>query len=102
MNLILDPPVDANGESQLPTYVNHAFDSQNRSQNDLLVRRWIPGTIAGLTGIDVGFRTTERARVALEVVVEITDQGTNKVRREGETDALLPPTDVIITIGTTP
>jgi hypothetical protein len=48
----------------------------------------------------MGLRTRETANVALEVVVEITDKGSNKVRREGESDALLPKTDVIITIGT--
>jgi hypothetical protein len=101
MALIADPPLGADGESQLPTYVNHAFDTQNRSENDVLVRDWIPSTVAALTGIDMGIRTTEPARVALEVVIEITDQGTDKVRREGERDALLPKNETIITIGTT-
>lgn len=108
MALILNPPTSLpgggmleEGESALPTYVNHAFDTQNRSEHDLLVKSWIPKTVAGLTGVDVGLRTTERARIALEVVIEITDQGTDKVRREGAKDTLLPPTDVIITIGTT-
>jgi hypothetical protein len=109
MNLILNPPTGypgggmlEEGESALPTYVNHAFDTQNRSEDDPLVQSWVPGTIAGLTGIDMGLRTTEPARIALEIVIEITDQGTNKLRREGEQDALLPRTEVIITIGTTP
>jgi hypothetical protein len=108
MSLILNPPTSfpgggmlEEGETALPTYVNHAFDTQNHSERDLLVKDWIPKTVAGLTGVDVGLRTTEKARVALEVVIEITDQGTDKVRREGAKDALLPPTDVIITIGTT-
>jgi hypothetical protein len=79
--------------------VNHAFDEQNHSERDPLIRPWIPGVVAGLTGIDMGLRTTEQARIALEVVVEITDQGTNKVREEGENDALLPPSEEIITIG---
>jgi hypothetical protein len=107
MNLILYPPTSypgggmlEEGESALPTYVNHAFDFQNRTPNDPLVKDWIPGVVAGLTGIDMGLRTGEQARIALEVVVEITDQGTDKVRREGKDDPLLPPTDVIITIGT--
>ena len=109
MSLIRNPPTGypgggmlEEGESALPTYVNHAFDTQNRSQDDPLIQNWVPGTIAGLTGIDMGLRTTEQARIALEVVIEITDQGTNKVRREGEKDILLPETAVIITIGTTP
>jgi hypothetical protein len=107
MNLILNEPTSypgggmlEEGESALPTYVNHAFDFQNRSDNDPLVKDWIPGVVAGLTGIDMGLRTGEPARIALEIVVEITDRGSDKVRREGKNDALLPPTDVIITIGT--
>jgi len=100
MALIAEPPLGADGESMLPTYVNHAFDTQNRSENDVLVSGWVPNTVAGLTGIDMGIRTTEPARVALEVVVEITDQGTDKVRREGDRDALLPKNETIITIGT--
>jgi hypothetical protein len=107
MNLIMFPPTTLpggqmleEGESALPTYVNHAFDFQNHSERDALIRGWIPNVVAGLTGIDMGLRTTEPARIALEVVVEITDQGSDKVRREGEKDELLPPTDVIITIGT--
>jgi hypothetical protein len=105
MNLIANPPTTLlgaeleEGESALPTYVNHAFDFQNRSHNDPLVRDWIPPVVAGLTGIDMGLRTSTPARIALEIVVEITDLGSDKVRREGEKDALIPPTDVIITIG---
>ena len=34
------------------------------------------------------------------VSLEITERGSHKVRREGKNDALLPPTDVIITTGT--
>jgi hypothetical protein len=107
MNLILYPPTSypgggmlEEGESALPTYVNHAFDFQNHSENDPLIRDWIPGVVAGLTGIDMGLRTGAPARIALELVVEITDQGTNKVRREGKKDTLLPPTETIVTIGT--
>ena len=106
MNLIAYPPTSypgggelEEGESALPTYVNHAFDFQNRSNNDPLVKDWIPPVVAGLTGIDMGLRTGTPARIALEIVVEITDRGSDKVRREGEKDELIPPTDVIITIG---
>jgi hypothetical protein len=121
MSLIDNPPTSypgggmlEEGESALPAYVNHAFDVQNRSARDPLIRAWIPGVVAGLTGIDVGLRTEDgqcmddgmggrtcRApRMALEVVVEITDLGSDKVRREGARDELLPPTQEIVTIGT--
>ena len=86
--------------SILPTYVNHAFDFQNHSNKDPLVKSWVPETVAGLTGVDFGLRTYGPATIALEVVLEVTDQGTGKVREEGADDALLPPTQEIITVGT--
>ena len=94
-------PVDpADQASLLPTYVNHAFDFQNHSNKDPLVKQWVPTTVAALTGIDFGLRTYEKATIALEIVVEVTDQGTGKVRTEGSNDALLAPTTTIITVGT--
>lgn len=109
MDLIKHPPttypgggdVDpADQPALLPTYVNHAFDFENNSSHDPLVKQWIPATVAGLTGIDFGLRTYEQATVALEIVVEITDQGNDKVREQGSNAALLPPTTTIITVGT--
>jgi hypothetical protein len=109
MNLIKFPPTTYPGggyvepEDQatlLPTYVNHAFDFQNHSNKDPLVKAWVPATVAGLTGVDFGLRTYEPATIALEIVLEVTDQGTGKVRDEGADDALLPEPQEIITIGT--
>jgi hypothetical protein len=108
MNLIKFPPtgypggqpVDAADQAALlPTYVNHAFDFENHSNKDPLVKQWVPATVAGLTGIDFGLRTYEQATIALEIVVEVTDQGTGKVQDEGSNDALLAPTTTIITVG---
>jgi hypothetical protein len=59
--------------------------------------------IAGLTGLDIGFRTYEPANVALEVAVEVVDKNGKRVRREGEGDKeLLRPTEEIITVGVVP
>lgn len=59
--------------------------------------------IAGLTGLDVGFRTYEPANVALEVAIEVVDKNGKRVRKEGEEDKkLLPPTEEIITVGVVP
>jgi hypothetical protein len=119
MNMIKFPPTTGiggyeleEGESPLPTYANHAFHFENRAENDPLVARWVPGIVAGLTGVDIGLRTADRGetpgmdpetpvapKIALEVVVEITDLSGDKVRREGASDALLPPTETIVTIG---
>jgi hypothetical protein len=108
LNLIKFPPAALPGQeppeegSVLPSYVNHAFDFQNHSENDPLVNAFIPDVIAALTGVDFGIRTTERATVALEVVVEVTDRGSGKVREDGEQDRLLEPTQELITVGVTP
>jgi hypothetical protein len=107
MDLIKNPPViegaDPEEEDPTVTYTNHAFHWQNRSFNDLLVKEWIPATIAGLTGLDLGFRTYERATVAIEVAVEVVDKNGKRVRKEGEEDKeLLPPTEEIITVGVAP
>lgn len=109
MNLIRTPPTTYPGgayvepEDQaaiLPAYVNHAFDFENHSNRDPLVKQYIPPNIAGLTGVDFGLRTYEKATIALEVVLEVTDLAGDRVRDEGSKDELMPPTDVIITVGT--
>ncbi len=109
MDLIKYPPTSEPGGQDvdpadqpalLPTYVNHAFDFENLSNKDPLVKKWVPSTVAGLTGIDFGLRTYEQATVAVEIVVEVTDQGNDRVREQGKKDALLPPTTTIITVGT--
>lgn len=105
MGIIADPPeVDGDAEDEDPrvTYANHAFDWQNRSYEDLLVKRWIPGTVAGLTGLDLGFRTYAPAKVAIEVAIELVDNTGKHVRQEGDDSPLLEPTDEIITVGVAP
>jgi len=104
MNLIKNPPpTDDDEEDPTVTLTNHAFHWQNRSYNDLLTQGWVPTVIAGLTGIDIGFRSGEPANMAIEVAVEVVDKNGKRVRREGEEDkALLPPTEEIITVGVAP
>ena len=107
MNLIKNPPMVEGGGDDMedPTviYTNHAFQWQNRSYNDLLVKAWVPPTVAGLTGLDLGFRTSEKADMAIEVAVEVVDKNGTRVRREGEEDKpLLKPTAEIITVGVAP
>jgi len=104
MNLIKNPPpIEDDEEDPTVTLTNHAFHWQNRSYNDLLTQAWVPKVVAGLTGIDIGFRSSEPANMAIEVAVEVVDKNGKRVRREGEEDeALLPPTDEIITVGVAP
>lgn len=106
MALLKDPPEiegDAEEEDPTVTYTNHAFHWQNRSKKDLLVARWVPGTIAGLTGLDVGFRTFEPATVAIELAIELVDKNGERVQTEDTLqEPLLPPTEEIITVGVAP
>jgi hypothetical protein len=105
MALLANPPqVEGDSEEEDPTvtYTNHAFHWQNRSYKDLLVAEWVPQTVAGLTGLDLGFRTYEPATVAIEVAVELVDKTGKRIRKEGEDAALLPPTTEIITVGVAP
>ena len=107
MDLLKNPPTlegdPEDMEDPTVTYANHAFHWQNRSHNDLLVKQWIPAVIAGLTGLDIGFRTYEPANVALEVAVEVVDKNGKRIRKEGEEDKeLLRPTEEIITVGVVP
>lgn len=101
MSLLEEPPVSEDEEEDpTVTYANHAFHVQNRSDDDPLVAAWVPKVVAGLTGLDIGFRTGERANLAIEVAIELVDKNGERVRREGdEGKPLLEPTEEIITVG---
>jgi hypothetical protein len=72
-----DPATAEDGVNGL---VNHAFEIHNRSNdNDLLIKRYIPKTIAGLVGFDIGLRTFEAGNVAIEIIVEVVDHAGNRV-----------------------
>jgi len=107
-NMIKSPPPPPNGAQvdpdmmvdTLPTYVNHAFNFLNQSYDDVLIKPYIPAVIAGLTGIDFGFRTTEKATVALEIQVEVVDLGQGRVQQAGGSEKLLAKTTEVVTVGT--
>jgi hypothetical protein len=63
--------------------VNHAFEIHNRSSDDRLVKAYIPSTIAGLVGFDIGLRASEQSNVAVEIIVEVTDFAGNRVNTKG-------------------
>lgn len=109
MSMLQNPPMVMGGgdpdmmEDPTVTYTNHAFQWQNRSYDDLLVQPWVPSTIAGLTGLDIGFRTYEPATIAIEVEVEVVDKNGKRLRQKGdEKKPLLEPTENIITVGVAP
>ena len=107
MNMIAYPPMIPGGtpgeyEDPTVTYTNHAFEFSNRSFNDPLVRPYIPGVVPGLVGIDFGLRTFEPATIAIEIAVEVVDQGNGRVRERGSEDPLLEAPTEVITVGTAP
>jgi len=107
MGIIKDPPAtqgDPDEEDPRVAYANHAFHTLNHSDDDPLVKYWVPVTVAGLTGLDIGFRTYEPATVAIEVAIELVDKNGERVKTEDSDpkDPLLPPTEEIITVGTAP
>ncbi len=112
-----DPTMGGYGSSSDPvTLVNHAFNVRNRSSSDPLVDPYIPSLIAGLTGFDLGLRTLEPANVAVEIVIELVDDGKGRVAKDEDHDCqngrcvwlgdadhrlIRPPTDYV-TVGAGP
>jgi hypothetical protein len=73
----------ATAEEGVNGLVNHAFEIHNRSNdNDLLIKRYIPKTIAGLVGFDIGLRTFDAGNVAIEIITEVTDHNGSRVSTE--------------------
>jgi hypothetical protein len=101
INIIENPPPEDDESSYgAATLVNHAFDIHNSSEDDPLVRSYIPDVIAGLTGFDFGLRTTgEPFNVALEIVVEVVDTGDQRVLEESSSDPALEVPETQFTIG---
>ncbi len=64
--------------------INHAFDIHNRSSDpDPLIGAYVPPTVAGLVGFDIGLRQYDKGTVALEVLVEVQDSTGNRVVADG-------------------
>jgi len=59
--------------------VNHTFEIHNRSVDDRLTKAYVPPTIAGLVGFDIGLRATSQSNLAIEIITEVTDFAGNRV-----------------------
>ncbi len=92
------PPADDQGENESIALVNHAFALENRSENDPYVRQYIPPVTPGLIGFDIGIRTREPARVALEFVVELV-LNDDRYEIEDETTPRLNAPENYYTVG---
>jgi hypothetical protein len=74
---------------------NHIFDQENRSNSgDPLFTPWIPPVIAGLTGFDLGLRTSGSANIAVQIIVEVQDLNGNRfvVQDSSAKEIGIPPT----------
>lgn len=83
-----------------PALFNRAFNIQNRSsQPDPLLAPFIPKVVAGIVGFDLGLRTYEPAKIAIEVVLDVVDNNGDRVIPAGDDTkrvgrpgtALVPP-----------
>ncbi len=78
-------PVAADSAFAGPALYNRAFNMQNRSsQPDPLLSPYIPSVVAGIVGFDLGLRTYEPAKVAVEVVLDVEDLNGNRVLAAGD------------------
>ena len=99
MKIQRQPPA-ADSQFGGPALYNRAFNIQNRSsQGDMVLAPFIPSVVAGIVGFDLGLRTYERSKVAVEMVLDIQDVDGDRViplgedaRRVGRPGtALVPP-----------
>ncbi|MDB4941093.1 MAG: hypothetical protein JWP97_627 [Labilithrix sp.] len=97
---IAKTPPDAAGQFAGPALYNRAFNQQNRSsQTDPVLAPFIPKVVANVVGFDLGLRSYDPAKVAVEVVLDIEDVQGDRVipdgddtRRQGKPGtALVPP-----------
>jgi hypothetical protein len=69
-----------------PGLYNRAFNVQNRSsQPDPVLQPFYPSAVAGIVGFDLGLRTYELAKVAVEVLIDVEDVQGDRVIKEGDT-----------------
>jgi hypothetical protein len=77
---MMGPPMPGMDGPNINGMINHTFDLHNRSSDpDPLIGRYIPQTIAGLVGFDLGLRQYDQGTVAIEILVEVVDAAGNRV-----------------------
>ena len=76
---VAGPPMPGMGPG-VNGMINHAFDLHNRSSDpDPLIGAYVPATVAGLVGFDLGLRSYGQGTVAIEIMVEVVDATGNRV-----------------------
>jgi hypothetical protein len=94
-------PVSEDDDDPRATLVNNAFNVRDRSNRSPLLTPYRPSVVPGLVGFDYGVRTSEHANVALEIVVELRDDG-DRVAERGQAVQLLEPPEAIISASDAP
>jgi hypothetical protein len=86
-------PVDPMSDFGGPVLFNRAFNVQNRSNRpDPLISQYVPPVIAGLTGFDLGLRTSQPAKIAVEISLDVTDlNGKRIITPDNTTDKPFGP-----------
>jgi hypothetical protein len=93
MNIEARPPA-ADGQFGGPVLYNRAFNLQNRSSEpDPVLAPYVPNVaIAGITGFDLGLRTTQPAKIAVELVIDIEDRhGDRMIEKQSDGDPIGEP-----------
>ena len=76
---MMGPPMPGMGPG-VNGMINHAFDIHNRSSDpDPLIGQYVPSTVAGLVGFDLGLRQYNKGTVAIEILIEVVDAAGNRV-----------------------
>jgi hypothetical protein len=102
-------PPDAKGQFGGAALYNRTFNIQNRStEPDPVLAPWMPASradIAAVIGFTAGLRTEEKAKIALELVVDVDDLKGDRVLTDGDPDnpkllgrpgtVLTPPAGVV-------
>lgn len=107
MSLAERPPAEDGGFAGAALY-NRTFASQNRSSEpDPVLAPWLPpqrGKVAAVTGFDLGLRTYEQAKVAIELVIDMEDLNGERVVMDEDTEPKLgrPGTELTPPAGAAP
>ena len=94
-------PAGEGEDDPRPTLVNHAFNVRDRSNRSPLLEPYRPSVVPGLVGFDYGVRTSEHANVALELLVELRDDG-DRVAQRGQVIPLLEAPETVISAAAAP
>jgi len=90
MSGVVTDGAESTDMSDTTQLINHVFNIQNRTNTgDPLFTKYIPSVIAGLTGWDLGLRTSEPANIAVEISLDLTDMNGNRIVQPGDTTATL-------------